>query len=273
MRRTMEKTGLAVCVAFAACSVWADSPTVSDAAGLVEALEAHNAVSGSTTIYLEPGNYVFGGSLSTMQVSGYFDNHSAPVPYAVDGSDAAEIAIAGDWFASGECDLYVNGALVARSTGPVQTYALPTVSGAYRTYELVLRAGETEERRFVTVFPHAGFACSMHTIDVHHEFLDARPAGTFRKVNPSDAMKIAWSGLWNEGADRSVVTLYRGMGTGGECLGELVDVEGVEEGVYRLCPDATQLEPGRYTLTHFDGVEPLVAYLGVKGAGLILLFK
>ena len=56
MRRTMEKTGLAVCIAVVACNAWADYPTVSDAAGLVEALEEHNSASGSTTIYLEPGN-------------------------------------------------------------------------------------------------------------------------------------------------------------------------------------------------------------------------
>ena len=53
----MEKTGLAVCIAVVACNAWADYPTVSDAAGLVEALEEHNSASGSTTIYLEPGNY------------------------------------------------------------------------------------------------------------------------------------------------------------------------------------------------------------------------
>lgn len=216
---------------------------------------------------------VFGGSLSTMQVSGYFDNHSAPVPYAVDGSESVSVVFAGDWFESGGCDLYVDGELVAQSSGSVQTYALPVVPGMYRAYELVLKAGEAEERRFVTVFPYAGFTCSMHTMDVYHEFLDARPAGTVRKINPVDTMKIAWSGLWNEGADRSVVTLYRGKGTDGECLGELVDVEGVEEGVYRLCPDAAHLEPGRYTLTHFDGTETLVAYLGVKGIGFVVIVR
>ena len=216
---------------------------------------------------------VFGGSLSTMQVSGYFDNHSAPVPYAVDGSAAAEIAFAGDWFASGECDLYVNGARVAQSTGPVQTYALPVIPGIYQNYLLVLKSGETEVKKLLTVFPYAGYVCTLHMVDIGDDLLDARPAGTIRTVRSDDKVKVTWSGLWNEAADRSVVTLYRGTGTDGECLGELVDVEGREEGVYRLCPTAASLMPGRYTLTHFDGAETLFATLNVRGTGLAVFVK
>ena len=75
-----------------------------------------------------------------MQVSGYFDNHATPVPYAVDGSESVSVVFAGDWFESGACDLYVDGELVAKSSGSVQTYAPPVVSDSYKTYSLVLNA-------------------------------------------------------------------------------------------------------------------------------------
>lgn len=215
---------------------------------------------------------VFGGSMSTLQVTGYFDNHSVPVPYAVDGSDAAEIAFAGDWFDSGECDLYVNGAFVARSTGPVQTYALPVIPGIYQNYFLTLKSGEAVAKKLLTVFPYAGYVCTLHMVDIGDDFLDARPGDTVRKIRPEEIAKITWSGLWNAAADQSVVKLYAGTDTSGECLKELVNVQGVGEGFYPLRPDDEPMNAGSiYTLTHFDGVETLTAHFGIRGGAVLIL--
>ena len=211
-------------------------------------------------------------SLSTLTVDGYFDNGVRPSPYAVDGAETADVTLAGEWFPSGSCELSVDGVKVAQSDGPLQVYGLPVPEGTMRTYALLLKSGDFEERRTVTVFPYAGYVCSIHTMEACGP-LDSQPAGTVRRIKSDGTMEISWSGFWNEASDRSVVTVYRGEGTDGECLGELVDVDGRQEGVFPLCPCASSLEPGRYTLTHFDGVETLLSRLDVRGTGFLLFLR
>lgn len=214
---------------------------------------------------------VYAGSISSLTVGEALDSNVAP---AVRAADSGQVVVrySGKWFDSGVCELYVDGELVGTSTSSDSTYALAAGDGTWRSYSLTLKSGDSKTTRFVTVYPSAEFPHSLHSLTQRRNLLDARPAGTVRKIHPGDYMGIAWSALWNEAADQSVVTLYKGTGTGGESLGELVSrTGGGEEGDYDLAERGLPL--GRYTLTHFDGVETLVAYLNLTGRGFMLIFK
>ena len=211
------------------------------------------------------------GGLSSLTVGGYFDNTSQPAVRVADAG-SVEICCSGSWFESGQCTLYVDGEQVATSTGVRESYSLTCPEDSWRSYRLTLRAGDEEITRIVTLYPYAGFSCSLHSLALKNTFIDSRPAGTTRRLRSGDELNIAWSGLWNDAADQSVVTLYRGRGTGGESLGVLVSQnEGCKEGD---CPlSARSLPLGQYTLTHFDGVDTLIAYINNVGGGVVILFR
>lgn len=213
------------------------------------------------------------GGVSSRTVSAYLDNGDMPAARVVDANGTVTVVLAGEWFGSGACELLVDGVPVAASGGAAQTYALPGVDGTWRTYRVALKSAEGEVERLVTLYPSADFTCTMHHLSVKNCFLESSPAGTLRKVPFAMAVPVAWSGLWSEGADMAVVTLYAGRGTGGVRLAELVNSEGNGEGTYALGSPAAPLHSGHYTLTHFDGVETLTAYLRVSSGGTIFTLR
>lgn len=218
---------------------------------------------------------VFAGGIASLTTGdSYFDNQANPLPRIVSGEESAEVAIAGSWFPGGECRLYVDDVLVATSAGALQSIGLPgAADGSSRTYRLVLKSGEGEEVRLLTLFPSADFLCASHAFSLGGRSLDARPAGTARRIRASGETPIAWSSLWSAAADRSVVKIFAGADDSGTCLGELVSSEGSKEGVAPFKPDAFALERGLYTLSHFDGVETLYASFDVRGDSLMLLVR
>ena len=212
------------------------------------------------------------GGISSMSTSGHFDTHDVPLGRAVGGDGTVPVSFAGGWFESGECELYVDGVLVATSTGPLQTYALAGAADTWKTYRLTLKSAEGEQTKVVTLYPYAGYVCPTHSLSASSEILDARPADKARKVHITGVVPITWSGMWTNEADRAVVRLYSGVGTNGTLVAELASEEGREEGCITLAPSAQGMEVGKYTLTHYDGVETLVAYLRVYG-GMALFLK
>lgn len=203
----------------------------------------------------------------------FFDNSVHPVPRVAAADESVDISFAGDWFASGACALYVDDVRTAVSDGPVRTVSLPGVpEGSWKSYRLVLKTDAGEETRIVTVFPSHAFSCSVHSLIRRNCFLDARPAGTVRKIDRSGTLPVTWSSRWSPGADRTVVTLHAGSDAAGACLGTLVSASG-GEGAYPFCPKTAGVRGGRCTLVHDDGVQRLVAYLNVTGGALRLLLR
>ena len=213
------------------------------------------------------------GGLSSRTVCAYLDNGEMPAARVVGEGGTVSLVLAGEWFGSGACELLVDGVSVASSDGSAITYALAGAESTWRTYRITLKSAEGEIERLVTLYPWAGFACSMHHMSVKNDLLDSSPAGTPRKVPFGKAVPVAWSGLWNEGADRSVVTLYAGHGTGGAKLAVPVEVDEVAEGECAVGPNAPPMPSGDYTLTHFDGVETLTAYLRVNSGRMVFTIR
>lgn len=211
------------------------------------------------------------GTISSLSVERRLDNGDVPSVVVAGASDSVAVAYAGEWFVSGTCDLYVDGVKVGRSTGGPATYALAGASDTYRSYRLTLVAGDEKMTKTVTLFPYSGYSCALHSLTLPDAFLDSRPAGTVRRLKSGSTMPVAWSGLWNAGADRAVVTLYSGTGTGGTCLGELVSEGESDEGAYILSPSTLSLDAGPYTLTHFDGVETLFAGFRISGGMVVII--
>ena len=209
--------------------------------------------------------------MSSMSATAYFDTHETPLGRAVGGDGAVPVSLAGDWFASGECELYVDGVLAATSSGALQSYALAGAADTWKTYRLTLKSAEGEQTKIVTVYPYAGYVCPLHSLSARADFLDARPAETVRRVRFDKTIPVTWSGAWTNESDRAVVRLYGGVGTNGTLVAELVDSEGRGEGEYTLSPLAAQLPVGRYTLTHFDGVETLFADLKISGGAVMIV--
>lgn len=213
------------------------------------------------------------GGLSSRTVCAYLDNGEMPAARVVGEGGTVSLVLAGEWFGSGACELLVDGVSVASSDGSAITYALAGAESTWRTYRITLKSAEGEIERLVTLYPWAGFVCSMHHMSVKNDLLDSSPAGTPRKVPFGKAVPVAWSGLWNEGADRSVVTLYAGHGTGGAPLAVPVEVDEVAEGECAVGPKAPPMPSGDYTLTHFDGVETLTAYLRVNSGRMVFTIR
>ncbi len=213
----------------------------------------------------------FAAGISSMSVGGYFDTHETPLGRAVDGNGMVPLYLAGDWFASGECELYVDGVLAATSSGALQSYSLAGAADTWRTVRVTLKSAEGEQTKIITIYPYAGYVCPVHSLSAGADFLDARPAETVRKVRFDKTIPVTWSGVWTNEADRAVVRLYSGVGTNGTLVAELVNSEGRGEGEYTLSPLAAQLPIGRYTLTHFDGVETLFANLKIGGGAVMIV--
>ena len=212
------------------------------------------------------------GGLSSLTVGPqHFDTHTTPLGRAVDGEGSVPVTFAGSWFESGACELYVDGVLVGTSSGALQTNLLAGAEGTWCTRRVTLKSLEGERTKLITIFPYQGYRCVEHTMSVGADFLDARPAGTVRKVKIDKSLPVAWSGSWTNGADRAVVRVYAGIGTEGALVGELVNSEGTDEGIYSLTPGLARMVSGRYTLTHYDGVETLYAYLSVRGGTCVIL--
>ena len=212
------------------------------------------------------------GGLSSLTVGPqHFDTHATPIGRAVDDQGYVPVTFAGSWFESGACELYVDGVLVGTSSGALQTNLLAGAEGTWRTYRVTLKSVEGEIVKTITIYPYEGYRCAAHSVSASADFLDARPAGTVRRVKIDKPLPIAWSGSWTNGADRAVVTVYAGIGTAGEVVGEIVNSEGTDEGVYSLTPGLARMVPGKYTLTHYDGVDTLYAYLSVSGGMCVIV--
>lgn len=213
------------------------------------------------------------GTLSSLTVGGYFDNNEVPEVRVAGAGETVEISFAGSWFGSGSCALYVDDVLVAESDGPELTYALSGAEGTHESHQLVLMSADGAWRKVVTLFPHEGYRCLLSSLETGNRRLDARPAGTLRRLKTEEQVDIAWSGIWNELADRVVVKLYRGSGTEGEHIADLVVQDGRVEGDLPFGTYLSSLPLGRYTLTHFDGVETLQAEIEIRGGGVVLLLR
>ncbi len=234
-------------------------------------MKAEKASCGFAALLAFAGCTAVAGTISSLSCESWVNTAENPTIAVAASSDSVEIAYAGDWFASGSCDLYVDGVWVGGSTGTPSTYALPGVADGYQAYEVTLVADGEERSRIVTVFPYLGYVCSIHSASQYSSSLDSHPGGTLRKLGPDASMPVSWSELWNASADRAVVTLYSGADTNGVCLGELVRDTAGGEGSYLLSPSSLSLAPGRYTLTHFDGTETLFAWLKVSGGAVMIV--
>lgn len=211
-------------------------------------------------------------SIASLSTTAYIDNHANPAPRVAENG-SMHIDLCGDWFDSGSCELLVDGAVVASSSGALQTYDLAADPATWRSYELTLRSQEGETTKYVTIFPYPGFVCSLHTLSFVGCALDARPAGTVRKIGKEETMPVTWSAIWNDGGEAPVVALRSGTGLEGSLIATLVSGESDTEGDITFSPRPYHLASGRYTLTHFDGVETLTSMVEVRGSGFVFFVR
>ena len=73
------------------------------------------------------------GSLSSLSVAAYLDNSEGVAARVVDGDGAVPISLAGDWFKSGECELFVDGVRVATSDGALSFYSLEGAEDTWKS--------------------------------------------------------------------------------------------------------------------------------------------
>lgn len=214
------------------------------------------------------------GTISSLTCTDFLDNHESPTPRIAGADDEVGVPVDGRWFASGACELSVDGEVVAALLpgDPAFVYELKGAATGWRTYRLDLRSGLESVTRYVTLFPYAGYACGLHWLSEPDAFLDSRPAGTVRKLRRDCELPIVWSGRWNAAAEGTVVKLYQGREPDAPEKDTLVSTSDIAEGVYRLDPQSAGCEPGICRLTHFDGVETLEAYFSVPG-GIILIVR
>ena len=213
------------------------------------------------------------GNMSSLDVECYLDSRDVPSPRVVASGDSAEVYIDGLWFASGKCDLYVDGVLRASSIGEGQSWSLGGADGTWRTYSLLLKSGDVEVNRILTFLPSDGYPCLLPHAETGFTRLDARPAGTTRRMKGDATMDVSWSGMWSDSATGADILLYPGKTASGDPVATLVTHTGRDEGSYGLSKAVLSLASGDYTLTHFDGVETLTAYLRIVDAGFLLLFR
>ena len=212
------------------------------------------------------------GSISSLSTSTFLDSYANPAPRAAENG-TVPIDLSGGWFASGACELLVDGVVVASSSGALQTYALAADPANWHNYTLTLRSQEGETTLILTTLPYPGFLCRIHYVDFGVCPLDARPAGTIRRLVTDGAMPVTWSSIWNEGAQAPVVALRRGNGLEGPLLETLVSGETDAEGEFSFSPHPYRLVPGLYTLTHYDGIETLMSVLEVRNPALIFTVR
>ena len=213
------------------------------------------------------------GNVSSLEVECYLDSRDVPSSRVVGSGESAEVYIDGSWFASGKCDLYVDGVLRASSIGEGQSWSLGGADGTWRTYNLLLKSGDVELSRVLTFLPADGYACLLHHAETGFTRLDASPAGTTRRLKGDATMDVSWSGMWSDSATGADILLYSGKTASGDPVATLVTHTGRDEGSYGLSKAGLSLASGDYTLTHFDGVETLTAYLRIVDAGFFLLFR
>jgi hypothetical protein len=126
---------------------------------------------------------------------------------------------------------------------------------------------------FFPTFPSLGFHCNIHSLDFDGRGLDARPAGTIRRLMADATTPVTWSSIWNDGAQAPVVALRRGNGVEAPLLDTLVSGVTESEGEFPFSPHAFHLVPGLYTLTHYDGIETLMAVFEVRNPALIFTVR
>ena len=69
----------------------------------------------------------------------YHDNSEALSPRVVDESGSVLIDFAGDWFESGECELFVDGIAVGSSSGSLSSYLLLGAGNSWKSYFVTLK--------------------------------------------------------------------------------------------------------------------------------------
>lgn len=212
------------------------------------------------------------GNMSSMTVSSYFDNGDVPAVRVVGDGGNVSVGVSGDWFDSGTCELLVDGVSVGVSDGPPVSCLLPGGVGTWKSYRLTLKSAEGEIEKVLTFFPAADFTCALHPLAVKDAMLDTTPEGRPRKVRHGALIPVAWSGKWNADATGAEVKLYSGYGTEGTPV-DLVCAEGQGEGDAYVGGKEIPLASGPYTLTHFDGVEILTAYLSVRNGGVVFILR
>lgn len=215
---------------------------------------------------------VAAGSMSSMTVSSYFDNGEVPAVRVVGAGDNVSVGASGDWFDSGTCELLVDGISVGVSDGPLVYSLLSGDGDTWKSYRLTLKSAEGEIEKVLTFFPTADFTCALHSLSVKDSMLDTTPDGKPRKVRHGALIPVAWSGKWNADATGAEVKLYSGYGTEGTPV-DLVCAEGQGEGDAYVGGKEIPLASGHYTLTHFDGVETLTAYLSVRNGGVVFILR
>jgi hypothetical protein len=219
---------------------------------------------------------LFPASMSSLSTEpGYFDSSACPAPRIADADGTIEVFANGEWFSETEGELFVDGVKVSDiAPDAVSKIVLSgAADGTYRTYLVEFRGPAGEERRYITVFPAETFNLAMHGISQDGVMLDARPAGTVRKIDYAQAVPVAWSSLWSVGADRSDVKVYRGESAAGDPLFTFVEAPAGAEGVSRLRAKSSGMRPGAYTLVHFDGSETLTAHFNVHGGPTVLVIR
>ncbi len=63
---------------------------------------------------------IMAGSISSLSTSAFLDSFANPAPRAAENG-TVPIDLSGGWFASGACELLVDGVVVASSSGALQT--------------------------------------------------------------------------------------------------------------------------------------------------------
>ena len=96
---------------------------------------------------------VTAGGLSSMSAFTYHDNTDAVSPRVVDESGSVSIDFAGDWFESGECELFVDGVSVGSSSGSPSSCLLAGDDNSWKSYSVTLKSGNSEISKVVTLFP------------------------------------------------------------------------------------------------------------------------
>lgn len=212
-----------------------------------------------------------GANVSSLEADGFLDNGEIP-SLRISTEEGLAIPYAGEWM-GGRCELFVDGVSVGTS---YSAQSLHTISGdgdALKTYRLTLESESGSITKFVTFVPSSDFCSAMHTLESDKTNIDARPAGTVRRLNIAKTMPIAWSSLWSQSADMAKVEIRNGYSATGDGLGILAESDVPAEGVCVFSPRVAGLTPGQYTLTHFDGVETLFAYVNITGTGLLMIVR
>ena len=212
-----------------------------------------------------------GANVSSLETDGFLDNGEIP-SLRIATEEGVAIPYAGEWM-GGRCELFVDGVSVGSSDSAPSLHTISGDGDALKTYRLTLESESGSITKFVTFVPSPDFCSAMHTLESDEANIDARPVGTVRRLNIAKTMPLSWSSLWSQGADMAKVEICQGYSTTGDSLGTLIEKGASVEGVCAFSPRSAGLTPGQYTLTHFDGVETLFAYVNITGTGLLMIVR